>query len=120
MDCHRPLAFAMIVWVGCGDYHNEIATASTKPRNDRFGLCTVVAILRLPRAFGSRNDDSCFCHCEQSEAIYKPHSSPRHIIASKAKQSINRTPPPATSLRAKRSNPQPPFALPFDEAIHNH
>ena len=50
MDCHRPLAFAMIVWVGCGDYHNEIATASTKPRND----------------------DSCFCHCEQSEAIYKP------------------------------------------------
>ena len=37
MDCHRPLAFAMIVWVGCGDYHNEIATAFSKPRNDKGG-----------------------------------------------------------------------------------
>ena len=53
MDCHRPLAFAMIVWVGCGDYHNEIATGFSSPRNDRFGLCVVVAILRLPRLFQS-------------------------------------------------------------------
>ena len=92
MDCHRPSAFAMTMWVRCGDYHNEIAMASTKPRNDRFGLCAVVAILRLPRAFqalamtsvdGSRNDSSFL------------------------------------SLQAKRSNPQPSFTLPFVIARSN-
>ena len=85
---------------GC---HTEIATGFSSPRNGE------PKITRLPRAFGSRNDDSCFCHCEQSEAIYKPHSSPRHIIASEAKQSTTIICSPFCHCEEQ-----------CDEAIHNH
>ncbi len=116
---------------GC---HTEIATASMKPRNGE------PKIMRLPRAFGSRNDDSCFCHCEQSEAIYKPliinaktenkKNSPfanKQNLTQKQKTKKIHHHPPRHIIASEAKQSTTIIYSPFchceeqcDEAIHNH
>ena len=94
----------MTVWVGCGGCHTEIATAFSKPRNDR------PRITRLPRIAKAI---LAMMVCVLSFALFviarsetTKQSTNHHYFIHSQKRKRNHYPLPPSSLQTKQSNLQ--------------